>query len=314
MTMTQHLSMPGPLRTWWESRSAGLSTATAELAAQSVDVGRLAQPGAEHAAAVGGVVGRRIEHSVDGAPPYAAILAGGVRSDACLWSTHAHLRDTTAAPVAAEWRPTPAGWQRLVPGGDRGRYRAAIAEIAEIETTRADERALIAAAGGVASLEAAYRSGGPVEAVSDAALVDALSIVERLTAVPRHLGELCGGRIVGHSAPVLAPHWADGDVLIGPGRGGGYGLYDVKTVGSHTVGSEHRTLRWLWQLLSYAALDVAEDLWRIRAVGVILPRQDRVVTWPVADLWSAAGITPAEVRELADLLARAYRADLSATA
>jgi hypothetical protein len=111
---------------------------------------------------------------------------------------------------------------------------------------------------------------------------------------------------------MFAQHWADGDVLVGPGRSGANGLLDVKTVGDRTLAGQAWVLPWLWQLLSYTALDAAADVWGIRAVGLLLPRQDATVIWPVRQLWEAVGLSPAGVAELAALLDDVRRLDAQA--
>ncbi|PXY16493.1 hypothetical protein BAY59_38435 (plasmid) [Prauserella coralliicola] len=309
MSLTQHLHRPGALRSWWEVHSRGLQPYLGELAALARRDVRLSRGEREHAALVGGIVGRRIEVLTEPAPPYAALHAGGRRSDACWWPTHAALLDTAEAAEAAEWRPTPDGWRRLVASADRGTWSPLLRDVATAETTADDPAELIEAAASIAALEAAYRSGGPVVAASDEAISDARRILGRLDTIPARLAELCGGTLRGHAAPVLAPHWADGDVLVGPGRGGAYGLFDVKTVGAATLRTPERTLPWLWQLLSYAAADAAEDVWRIRAVGVLLPRQDAVLVWPVRELWQAAEAYSADIAQLTGILRSAYHRD-----
>lgn len=309
MSLTQHLYRSGPLRAWWQAHSAGLGALAEELARHAHPVPHLSRSGMEHAATVGGIVGRRIETATELAPPYAAILAGGRRADACHWPTHAHLAGTADADAAAEIRPTPNGYRRLVPAADRDSWSEVLRDVAHIETSSRDERELTQAAAAVTALESAYRSGEPVAEIGADAVADAAAIVDRLSDSRARLAQLCGGTIRGHAAPVFAAHWADGDVLAGPGRTGGYGLLDVKTVGRATLSDPQRTLPWLWQLLSYAASDAAEDLWRIRAVGFLLPRQDALLAWPLAEVWHAAGIGPAEQQQLASLLQAAYDAD-----
>lgn len=312
MSLTQHLRIPGPVRTWWDHHTAGLAPYLADLQrVADVPVRRLSLPGPEHAAQVGGIVGRLLETRVELAPPYAAILGAGTRADATLWPTHAHLANHPEGARAVEWRPTPHGWQHLVPGRDHGTHSIELRRAAEIETNpHVDDLDQARAAGIVAALEGAYRSGGRVVPATAEAVADALLILRRQRVSLQRARELCGGRIAGHAAPVFAPHWADGDVLLGPGRSGGYGLVDVKTVSGSTLRSAERTRVWLWQLLSYAAADADEDLWRVRAVGVWLPRQDALVVWPVAPIWEAIGAGPGD---LAPLLARAYSQDFRAT-
>ncbi|WP_406633409.1 hypothetical protein [Amycolatopsis sp. WGS_07] len=93
------------------------------------------------------------------------------------------------------------------------------------------------------------------------------------------------GHPLGIAGPTIVPGWADGDLLLGrldPEAGIDEGtLLDVKTV--LTVGDPDRAGRWLWQILLYAWLDVA-DLYRIRDVGLLLGRHGKLVCWPVDEL------------------------------
>lgn len=311
MSLTQHLRTRGPIRAWWEQHSAGLDPYVAELQRLADrPTAPLSVRGMEHAAAVGGIVGRLIETTVEPAPPYAAILGSGRRQDATLWPTHAPLAESDYSATAVEWRPTPAGWRHLVPGRDHGAHSVDLQRVAAIETSTAPSLADRArAAAVVASLEAAYRSGQRPAPISAEATSDAVSIIRDQHASLDRAAYLCGGTVRGHVAPVFAAHWADGDLLLGPGRGGGYGLVDIKTVSHASLSHPQRAQQWLWQLLSYAAADAAEDLWRIRAVGLWLPRQDALVMWSVARMWDDLQADPAS---LARLLQAAYEADYRA--
>lgn len=308
MSLTQHLHTRGLLRAWWMRHSAGLQPYLAQIQRQATTLTRhLSRRGVEHAAAVGAIVGRVIETWVEPAPPYAAILGAGTRADATLWPTHAPLLEGSSAAAAVEWRPTPAGWQHLVPATDVGTHSADLAEVARIETNpKATDVDRAAAAGAIAALEMAYRSRQQPRPLTPEATADAVAILRHQRRALQCARQLCGGRITGHAAPVFAPHWADGDVLLGPGRTGGYGLVDVKTVGGPTLADAERVRPWLWQLLSYAAADATEDLWRVRAIGLWLPRQDALVMWPVADIWAALGVDPTELEVL---LQRLYLQD-----
>lgn len=75
---------------------------------------------------------------------------------------------------------------------------------------------------------------------------------------------------LGISGPVMVPHWADGDLVVGSA------LLDVKTVAR--VDNPVSMTRWLWQILAYAWLDV-QDLYEIRSVGLYLARHGVTVTW-----------------------------------
>ncbi|WP_033295863.1 hypothetical protein [Amycolatopsis jejuensis] len=103
----------------------------------------------------------------------------------------------------------------------------------------------------------------------------ALWELRRLAGAPPEGGPL------GIAGPSIVPGWADGDVLLGPPGLATATLVDVKTV--LTVGDPARAGRWLWQILLYAWLDVA-DLYRIRAVGLLLARHGKLVCWPVEEL------------------------------
>lgn len=77
---------------------------------------------------------------------------------------------------------------------------------------------------------------------------------------------------LGIAGPVLVHHWADADLLIGDT------LLDVKTV--IRTDNPDRIARWLWQILAYAWLDVA-DRYRIRSVGLYLARHGALLAWGV---------------------------------
>ena len=114
------------------------------------------------------------------------------------------------------------------------------------------------------------------------------------------------GYPLGIAGPTIVPGWADGDLLLGrldPEQGIADGtLLDVKTV--LTVGDPDRAGRWLWQILLYAWLDVA-DLYRIREVGLLLGRHGKLVRWPVdelaADLLGGDGLVDHRRDEFRDM-------------
>lgn len=266
----------------------------------------------EHAALVGTIVGRMVEQDVEPSPPYAAIYGGGCNADALAYPTHRHLTGTENAPWAAGWRPTPGGGELLIRHQDTPRERDLVQWAVQVETTPGasiSDRAT--AAGALAVAENLYRNGSRA-ALSDAAVTDSARIYRRMTTAPRRAAELCGGAIRGHAQPTMAPHWADADVLLGPGLGGGYCLVEVKTVGDSTITDPDRTVKWLWQLLSYAAADTNDDTWRITAVGVWATRQDSLTVWPLDRLWQQAGIGPLAQQSLRSLLIDAYRRDATA--
>jgi hypothetical protein len=103
----------------------------------------------------------------------------------------------------------------------------------------------------------------------DYLVADLANIADALT---RH-----GLRQLPHGHAIVSPEfiagWADGDVLIGDL------LIDCKT----TVKPHNLRPEWIYQILGYALLDVA-DCYRIRRVGIYLARQARLVTWTLDDL------------------------------
>lgn len=120
-----------------------------------------------------------------------------------------------------------------------------------------------------------------MRAAASQAVVDELALLARQTEVHGALAEmrrLAGdppeGRPLGIAGPVFVQHWADGDLLLtGPD---GATLIDVKTVAR--VDKQDRSVRWLWQLIGYAWLDIT-DRYRIRDVGLYLARHGVLVTW-----------------------------------
>lgn len=93
----------------------------------------------------------------------------------------------------------------------------------------------------------------------------------------------------GVSAPVLVPHWADADLLIGSR------LLDVQTVAD--ADEPERVARWLWRLAAYTWLDTT-DRYRVHAVGLYLARHGLHLTWDAttftqALLGSAKGVDSA---------------------
>ncbi|MFI9834571.1 hypothetical protein ACIHIX_43595 [Streptomyces sp. NPDC051913] len=125
-----------------------------------------------------------------------------------------------------------------------------------------------------------------MRAAASESVVDELTRLARQTEVYGALAEmrrLAGdpseGQPLGISGPVFVNHWADGDLLI-PGPAGST-LIDVKTVVK--TDKADRSVRWLWQLIGYAWLDIA-DRYRIRHVGLYLGRHGVLVTWSLDSL------------------------------
>lgn len=126
----------------------------------------------------------------------------------------------------------------------------------------------------------AMRAAAPAPVVAE--LVELAGLAHTsgsLTQMRRLAGNPAPGHPLGHAAPVLVHHWADGDLLLDDGHAAT--LLDVKTV----IRTDHpeRVARWLWQLLGYAWLDVT-DRWRIRRVGLYLARHGVLVTWSADEL------------------------------
>ncbi|MEE1762710.1 hypothetical protein [Streptomyces sp. SP18BB07] len=140
------------------------------------------------------------------------------------------------------------------------------------------------------SMHQVFRPGVPtvetIRAAANESVVDELALLARQTEVHGALAELrrlAGdppeGQPLGIASPVFVNHWADGDLLIsGPT---GATLIDVKTVAR--VDKQDRSVRWLWQLIAYAWLDIA-DRYRIRDVGLYLARHGALVTWSLDSL------------------------------
>lgn len=80
--------------------------------------------------------------------------------------------------------------------------------------------------------------------------------------------------------PAFIVGWAEGDLVIGGT------LIDVKA----TIRPQLRA-DWVHQLLGYTLLDGA-DLYGIRRVGIYLPRQTRLVVWPVDELLATLADQP----------------------
>jgi hypothetical protein len=139
--------------------------------------------------------------------------------------------------------------------------------------------------------EAMYRLfGSAVPSVSTMRAAASDAVVSELVALGRRFADsgaldefrkLAGnpdaGQPLGIAGPVFVNHWADGDLLI-VGPDGSTTLIDVKTVAK--TSDPDRCVRWLWQLVTYAWLDVA-NRYRIHGVGLYLARHGVLLTWPL---------------------------------
>ncbi|MFP5070926.1 hypothetical protein ACLFMI_14830 [Pseudonocardia nantongensis] len=96
------------------------------------------------------------------------------------------------------------------------------------------------------------------------------------------------GAGLGYASPLLIPHWAEADLLIGDT------LVEVKTV--QNAQRPARIARWCWQLLGYVWLDTG-DRWQIRRVALYLARHGLTMTWTVDEF--AAGLVgdPGQVEQ-----------------
>ncbi|MBC3189459.1 hypothetical protein H7X46_00030 [Pseudonocardia sp. C8] len=156
-----------------------------------------------------------------------------------------------------------------------------------------------------------YRSGTTPPALAHIVETSAAPTVEQLrelapqavvedTAALVRLGESSGtlatwrgwagdprsGQTLGFASPVLVPHWAEADLLVGDT------LVEVKTV--LRADQPARIARWVWQLLGYAWLDHG-DRWQIRYLAFYLARHGVTVRWPVTELEALLVGDPARV-------------------
>lgn len=262
-----------------------------------------------HYAQVGGIVGQRLADLVQPAPPYPALL-GAARCQAYNLGDADRLAGsypTHAGTGRGLWsRPTPSGWWTPVQPGQGApveveerlvgllyEHRDDVADLpgGRLQATHA-ERQLLAGYRLVDMLEGVYRGNSDLRElqqvadtghvdVADELSRDVLGVLGHLRPTVREVRALAAGapafQPIGYAAPLFMPGWAEGDVLIGPDEAGGYTLLDIKTV---TTCHHTSVLRWLRQLTAYALLDVA-DRWRIRRIGLWLPRQAQVLTWDI---------------------------------
>lgn len=308
MSLSQQIYQGGHVGDWWLTSGADFGDVTSQIAQRAArPVPGLSTGGLDHAAAVGSIVSRMIERAVQPAPAYAAILGGGSADQATLWPSHANL-PAERRPNAVAWRPTPGGWSELVPAAPDAAHTDLVADAAAMENDPAAtivDRAT--AAGALVSVEHRYRSPTRTLGTLDStAVTDAVRIYRGMSASTEQARRLAGGEVRGYAAPVFAPHWADGDVLLGPDLTDGHCLVEIKTVGRSTATRSDRTALWIQQALSYVACDIDEDLWQIRKVGVWLPRQDVLTVWPVDELLSQLGLSRRALRSLGAACEQAY--------
>lgn len=323
MSLTQHLTR-GSLAAWFADREQGLRSLAEQVAAQVAECDPMLPreaAGRSHYAQVGGLVGHRLADLVEFAPPYASLLGaircGAIsRSEAAAvavtYPTHLHLPESDR-PVAHHVRTVPGGgFWRTVPDGippdQDGGHSPAVHALLRMAT-----RHTAAAPTSVPHLylrdclETVHRAGfiPPDLKMLDGGgeFAPPESVTADVVAVLRHqrrayeqalalAGGVTGGRL-GHAAPLLVPGWAEGDLLVGPhSADGGYTLLDVKTV--KRADQTGRVLEWLRQIVAYACLD-PRDRWRIRRVGLWLPRQDLVVVWSIEQVFDALGGNTSEL-------------------
>ncbi|WP_224404205.1 hypothetical protein [Pseudonocardia sp. ICBG1034] len=104
----------------------------------------------------------------------------------------------------------------------------------------------------------------------------------------RWAGDPAPGKRLGYASPLLVPHWAEADLLVGDT------LIEVKTV--LRADQPARIARWLWQLLGYVWLDTS-DRWQIRRAALYLARHGITVAWPVTELEARMVGDPDRVEE-----------------
>lgn len=93
-------------------------------------------------------------------------------------------------------------------------------------------------------------------------------------------------------APEFVACWADADLIVGDL------LIDCKT----TIRADELRPEWVYQLLGYALLDVA-DCYQIRSVGIYLARQARLITWTLDEFTSTLSGAAAPLAQLRHELA-----------
>lgn len=313
MSLVQHLADEDPLAGHLEGAFPQLYWMAAHVA-NSATTQRTLRPRSRqelpHYAQVGGIVGQRLADLVQPAPPYPALL-GAARCQACSLADADRLAGGYPTHVGTGrglWsRPTPSGWwtpvrpaenhpvdaeKRLVGLLYEHRDTVATMPTGRLQATHAEQQLL----GGyrlVDLLEGVYRGArdlSELQRIADTGHVDVpteltrdvLGVLGHMRPSVREVRALAAGagrgQPIGYAAPLFLPNWAEGDLLIGPDEAGGYTLLEVKTV---TAAPHSSVLRWLHQLIAYALLDVA-DRWKIRRIGLWMPRQAQVLTWPIA--------------------------------
>ncbi|WP_224404122.1 hypothetical protein [Pseudonocardia sp. ICBG1034] len=104
-------------------------------------------------------------------------------------------------------------------------------------------------------------------------------------------GDPSRGQPLGFASPVLVPHWAEADLLVGDT------LVEVKTV--LRADQPARIARWVWQLLGYAWLDTG-DRWKARHLAFYLARHGVTLRWPLAELETLLVGDPSRVAQVRD--------------
>lgn len=340
MSLTQHLR--GSLGQWVSQHCPAVSVAARELAAAVQQQTRVSPPAGvdrEHLAAVGGAVDARLALAVDAAPPYAALL-GAVRAGgmsladagraACTWPTHQDV-PVEDAPVGVWLRTVPSGQWAVFQdapadagcGVPRG-LQVMLDELRELASTlppgtlgsACQEQRLAELCLVVDELEAAYRSGhvGPAAAavldgqpapVCPSRRGDVVAVVQHNAETLQRARSRANTAVLGTSAPILLPQWADGDLILGRrGSAEPQTLVDVKTsTAGHRV---ERVEEWLRQIVAYALLD-GRDAWQIRRVGLWLARSGRIYSWPLSEFTGA--LEHKQIIEFRRMAQAAYQAD-----
>lgn len=293
-----------------------------------------------HYSAVGSIVGQRLADAIEPAPPYPALFgamacsalsASDAGVQASGYPTHQRRIPTGSQARSALFiRPTPSGWWTWGAAAEGGQPpEGRIVDVLDQHLTyslrgrtgqlgnSAHESERLESLHVLQMLEDIYRGGGDLQqlqhvadtgraAVSAPVRDDVLRVLAANHDTLQQVTRLStGNRLghLGHAAPLFVPHWAEGDVLVGPHpHDGGYTLLDVKTV---TSADPQRIAEWLRQVIAYALLDTA-GRWRITRIGLWLPRQSLLVGWKVSDL---IGDVEAVRQQWLPLARRAARSD-----
>lgn len=128
---------------------------------------------------------------------------------------------------------------------------------------------------GEATVEQLRALAPPAVVADAAALARVVESSGTLAAWREWAGGPARGQDLGFASPVLVPHWAEADLLVGET------LVEVKTV--LRADQPARVARWVWQLLGYAWLDRG-DRWKVRHLAFYLARHGVTLRWSLEEL------------------------------